>query len=237
MWKFDARKEHQTPSASNHFARGIRNAVGIAISPLDGKLWTTQHGRDQLGDGPTALDLTDEQGQVQRRESGGGVAAGEPGRRFRLALLLLLGRRASLVQAPEYGGDGKKVGELRAARRSRSRRSRRTGRRTRSSSTRARRSRRSTRTARSSRFTVRGIVRRSRRRDTRSCSSRSRRTARRRARTRCSPTASRRTSARDARTRRAARIGRPGSRRALDGSLYVSDDAGGRIYQIVYTGK
>src|SRR3954468_18768775 len=49
IWRFDARKRNQTPSASNHFARGIRNAVGITIAP-DGKLWSTQHGRDQLGD-------------------------------------------------------------------------------------------------------------------------------------------------------------------------------------------
>jgi len=28
-----------------------------------------------------------------------------------------------------------------------------------------------------------------------------------------------------------------GLAQALDGSLYVSDDAGGRIYRIVYTGK
>src|SRR5207253_8281315 len=47
VWKFDARKKDQTPSASNHFARGIRNAVGITIAP-DGKLWTTQHGRDDV---------------------------------------------------------------------------------------------------------------------------------------------------------------------------------------------
>src|SRR5436309_74458 len=33
IWKFDARKKGQMPSAANHFARGIRNAVGIAINP------------------------------------------------------------------------------------------------------------------------------------------------------------------------------------------------------------
>jgi len=32
IWKFDARKKNQTPSASNHFAKGIRNAVGIAMN-------------------------------------------------------------------------------------------------------------------------------------------------------------------------------------------------------------
>src|SRR5512146_2306586 len=49
VWKWDARKLHQTYENSAHFAKGIRNAVGIAINPLDGKLWATQHGRDGLG--------------------------------------------------------------------------------------------------------------------------------------------------------------------------------------------
>ncbi|HEY4138976.1 MAG TPA: hypothetical protein VGN65_11015, partial [Casimicrobiaceae bacterium] len=57
VWKFDARKMHQAPSAANHFARGIRNAVGIAVHPGDNKLWTTQHGRDQLSDWRTKLGL------------------------------------------------------------------------------------------------------------------------------------------------------------------------------------
>ena len=33
IWTFDARKKNQTQSASNHFAKGIRNAVGISMSP------------------------------------------------------------------------------------------------------------------------------------------------------------------------------------------------------------
>ncbi|HMA25862.1 MAG TPA: PQQ-dependent sugar dehydrogenase, partial [Gemmatimonadaceae bacterium] len=49
IWKWDAKKLNQKYANSVHFARGIRNAVGIAINPMDGKLWTTQHGRDQLG--------------------------------------------------------------------------------------------------------------------------------------------------------------------------------------------
>ena len=57
IWRFDARKQHQTPSAANHFARGIRNAVGVAINPVDGRLWATQHGRDQLGDWKSALGM------------------------------------------------------------------------------------------------------------------------------------------------------------------------------------
>ncbi|MEO6878107.1 MAG: sorbosone dehydrogenase, partial [Gemmatimonadaceae bacterium] len=33
IWKFDARKTHQTEATGVHMARGIRNAVGIALHP------------------------------------------------------------------------------------------------------------------------------------------------------------------------------------------------------------
>ena len=39
------------------------------------------------------------------------------------------------------------------------------------------------------------------------------------------------------RTTRVARTVRPDSRRRPDGALYVTDDTGGRIYKIVYSGK
>ncbi|MBI3895713.1 MAG: sorbosone dehydrogenase family protein [Acidobacteria bacterium] len=32
------------------YASGLRNAVGLRINPQDGKLWTTENGRDRLGD-------------------------------------------------------------------------------------------------------------------------------------------------------------------------------------------
>ncbi|HEX3867768.1 MAG TPA: hypothetical protein VHV78_13495, partial [Gemmatimonadaceae bacterium] len=35
VWMFDARKKNQMQGTAVHFAKGIRNAVGIAISPLD----------------------------------------------------------------------------------------------------------------------------------------------------------------------------------------------------------
>src|SRR5207302_11073121 len=57
IWKFDARKKNQTQTAAVHFAKGIRNAVGIAINPMDGRLWVVQHGRDQLYDWRAKLGL------------------------------------------------------------------------------------------------------------------------------------------------------------------------------------
>ncbi len=110
IWKFDARKTHQTPSAANHFARGIRNAVGIAINPADGKLWTTQHGRDdlaswykQLGmDSVAAIKYNAENPAEELMQVIEGDDFGWPYCYYSVV-------EKHLVQAPEYGGDGKKV--------------------------------------------------------------------------------------------------------------------------------
>lgn len=102
IWRFDAAKRDQTPAAGEHYARGIRNAMGIAIAP-DGALWVTQHGRDQLSQNWPALytneasaeSPAEELFQVQR-----GDDFGWPYCYYDSA------RRARLL-APEYGGDGK----------------------------------------------------------------------------------------------------------------------------------
>jgi glucose/arabinose dehydrogenase len=111
IWKFDARKQHQTPSASNHFARGIRNAVGITISP-DNKLWTTQHGRDdlqgwyaQLGmDSAAATKYGAENPAEELMQVNQGDDFGWP-------YCYYSRTEYHLVLNPEYGGDGKKVGQ------------------------------------------------------------------------------------------------------------------------------
>jgi glucose/arabinose dehydrogenase len=108
VWKFDANKQHQTQATGVHFARGIRNAVGITMDPSGNRLWTTQHGRDQLG-GPTpgswdfdakynAENPAEELLQVNR-----GDDYGWPYCYYAVD-------EKKLVLAPEYGGDGKKLG-------------------------------------------------------------------------------------------------------------------------------
>src|SRR5262249_53777420 len=111
IWKFDARKMNQTPSAANHFARGIRNAVGIALNPVDGKLWTTQHGRDQLGDWASALGLGEEKDKYNAENPAEELMQVNQGDDFGWPYCYYSVEEHHLVQAPEYGGDGKKVGE------------------------------------------------------------------------------------------------------------------------------
>jgi glucose/arabinose dehydrogenase len=112
VWKFDARKMHQSPSASNHFARGIRNAVGIAVHPGDSKLWTTQHGRDQLYDWRGKLGLDSAAAQKYNAENPAEeLMQVNQGDDFGWPYCYYAVDSKRLVLAPEYGGNGKDVGQ------------------------------------------------------------------------------------------------------------------------------
>jgi glucose/arabinose dehydrogenase len=105
IWRYDGNKTNQKFSPAERYATGIRNAVGIAFDP-SGQLYSTQHGRDQLYENWPKL-YTAEQGQnlpaeellkiVQGGDYGWPYCYYDPFQR-------------KLVLAPEYGGDGKKVG-------------------------------------------------------------------------------------------------------------------------------
>ena len=107
IWKFDANKVGQRFSPGARFATGIRNAMGLAVSPLDNKLWATQHGRDGLFDywksrfpDPKyqAENPAEELMQVEQNDD------------FGWPYCYYAVDQKKLVDAPEYGGDGKKSG-------------------------------------------------------------------------------------------------------------------------------
>ena len=110
IWKWDARKLNQTYATGTRFATGIRNGVGIEISPLDGKLWSTQHGRDQLGgeaaggNWPYSVEYNAENPAEELLQVNQGDDFGWPYCYYSV-------EEHKLVLAPEYGGDTKKVGE------------------------------------------------------------------------------------------------------------------------------
>lgn len=108
IWKWDARKLNQSYSNSVHFARGIRNSVGIAINPMDGKLWVMQHGRDQLG-GPQGSWSFDAHYSAENPAEE--LLLVNRGDDFGWPYCYYAVDERHLVLAPEYGGDGKKVGE------------------------------------------------------------------------------------------------------------------------------
>lgn len=106
IWKFDANRQNQRPSEANHFATGIRNSMGLAINPVDGKLYTTQHGRDQLFQSwPQYFDA-----KFSAENPAEELVQVNKGDDFGWPYCFYSFEAKRLVLAPEYGGDGKKVG-------------------------------------------------------------------------------------------------------------------------------
>jgi len=105
IWRYDANKTNQTFSPADRYATGIRNAEGFAIDS-NGRIFVTQHGRDQLRANWPDLYKPDQEATLPSEE------------------LLLLKPKGDygwpecyhdafvqkLVLAPEYGGDGKTIG-------------------------------------------------------------------------------------------------------------------------------
>jgi glucose/arabinose dehydrogenase len=104
-WKYDADKLGQTFSAAERYATGLRNGEGFAFD-ADGRLFATQHGRDQLlqnwpklyTDAAHATELPAEE-----------LVMLTPGADFGWPNCYYDGFQKKLVLAPEYGGDGGKA--------------------------------------------------------------------------------------------------------------------------------
>jgi glucose/arabinose dehydrogenase/mono/diheme cytochrome c family protein len=105
VWLYDANKTNQIFSPAERYATGIRNAEGFAIDS-SGRMFVTQHGRDQLHANWPASYTPDQEATLPSEE------------------LLLLKAKGDygwpecyhdpfvqkMVLAPEYGGDGKTTG-------------------------------------------------------------------------------------------------------------------------------
>lgn len=106
VWVYDADKLNQVFSPGERFATGIRNAEGFAIDS-SGRVFVTQHGRDQLYLNWPELYKPEEEAtqpaeEVMLLKSGGDY--GWPECYYDQV-------QEKLVLAPEYGGDGgKKIG-------------------------------------------------------------------------------------------------------------------------------
>ncbi|HEX7938570.1 MAG TPA: PQQ-dependent sugar dehydrogenase [Gemmatimonadaceae bacterium] len=104
IWRYSATKVGQTPANGEHFAQGIRNAVGMAFEPGSGDLIVMQHGRDQLGDWPGySVEKNAETPAEEMFRVTKGSDFGWPYCYFDPEL-------KQKLQAPEYGGDGKTAG-------------------------------------------------------------------------------------------------------------------------------
>jgi glucose/arabinose dehydrogenase/cytochrome c5 len=110
VWRYDASKIGQVFSPKERYASGIRNGEGFDFDAA-GRLFVTQHGRDQLHENWPEL-FTVQQGFELPAEEVVLLAKdawyGWPKCYYDQA-------QGKLVQGPEYGGDGKKVGDCETA--------------------------------------------------------------------------------------------------------------------------
>ena len=102
-WKFDANKTGQVFTPGARWATGIRNGMGLTIGP-DGLVWQTQHGRDQLHDNWPTFDT-----KYQAENPAEELMQVNQGDDFGWPYCYYSVAEKKLVDAPEYGGDGKKT--------------------------------------------------------------------------------------------------------------------------------
>ena len=106
IWRFDAAKQGQAFSPAERWATGLRNGEGFSMD-ASGKVFVTQHGRDQLNEDWPDL-YTAEQGHDLPSEE---IVALKKGADYGWPECYFDPTQGKLVLAPEYGGDGgKKVG-------------------------------------------------------------------------------------------------------------------------------
>jgi glucose/arabinose dehydrogenase/mono/diheme cytochrome c family protein len=106
IWRYDANKTNQIFSKAERFATGIRNGEGFTID-ASGRLFVTQHGRDQLHTNWPDLYKPDQEATLPAEE----VLLLKPGGDYGWPECYYDSFAKKLVLAPEYGGDGgKKLG-------------------------------------------------------------------------------------------------------------------------------
>ncbi len=106
IWRYDADKTGQHFSPAQRYATGIRNAGGFAFD-ASGRLFVTQHGRDQLWENWPKLYNRAQGAELPAEE----IVELEQGGDYGWPQCYFDGFQKKLVLAPEYGGDGgKKVG-------------------------------------------------------------------------------------------------------------------------------
>jgi glucose/arabinose dehydrogenase/mono/diheme cytochrome c family protein len=100
-WLFDANKSDQHFSAADRFVTGLRNGEGFGFDS-SGRLFATQHGRDQLSQNFSKL-YTPKQSAEEPAEE---LVLEQKGADFGWPECYFDREQMKLVLAPEYGGDG-----------------------------------------------------------------------------------------------------------------------------------
>ena len=104
VWKYDANKLDQKFSPAERYATGIRNGEGFDFDAA-GRLYITQHGRDQLREDWPELYTAAQGFELPAEE----VVELKQGGDYGWPHCYFDGAQQKLVLAPEYGGDGGKT--------------------------------------------------------------------------------------------------------------------------------
>jgi glucose/arabinose dehydrogenase len=109
IWQFSSDRNGQQLSDGKRFATGLRNPLALTTQPGTGKLFAAVHGRDQLGDNwgfsaeANANNPAEELVQINQGDD------------FGWPYCYYSNDQKKKVLAPEYGGNGKKVGRCASA--------------------------------------------------------------------------------------------------------------------------
>ncbi len=106
IWRFTANRRNQRHQDGRRFATGLRNTVALAVRPQDGRLYGAVHGRDQLNQNWGEL-FTVEASAEKPAEEFLRIEAGDD---YGWPYCFYDPEVQRKVLAPEYGGDGAQIG-------------------------------------------------------------------------------------------------------------------------------
>ncbi len=106
IWRFDAETPGQTQADGTRFATGMRNTVALHYNPGDGELYAAIHGRDQLAQNWGELYTAEESAELPAEE----FVRVREGDDYGWPYCYYDHVQEKKVLAPEYGGDGDEVG-------------------------------------------------------------------------------------------------------------------------------
>jgi glucose/arabinose dehydrogenase len=107
IWQFDPGRVGQTEADGARFATGMRNSVALALRPQDGQLYAAIHGRDQLSQNWSKIGYDSVAGAEKPAEKFVRVERGDD---YGWPYCYYDPQLDRYVLSPEYGGDGSKAG-------------------------------------------------------------------------------------------------------------------------------